>query len=150
MDRFPEQPLDGPGVPQIALDPQRAAAHRLDLGHDGFGGQLLADAGRALHVEVGHHHIGAQPRQPQRIGAPDAARGAGHDGGLAKQGFRHCILRQSRSSAWPLVTATTPRSATSARNRTAAPSRHSSTRSVSPGNTGALKRQPISAIRAGS
>src|ERR1700727_5000 len=45
------------------------------------------------------------------------------------------------TSARPLLTAMTSRSTTLARKLTTAPSRHISVRSVSPGNTGAEKRQ---------
>ena len=56
----------------------------------------------------------------------------------------------SNTSARPLFRAVTSRSTTRARKLTTLPSRHSSVRMVSPGNTGAEKRPAIPVRRLGS
>ena len=76
--------------------------------------------------------IGAQ--RPHRFADRCKIGGFGHD----------------RTSARPLLIAITSRSTTRARKLTTSPSRHISVRMVSPGNTGAEKRQVNDTNRAGS
>ena len=68
---------------------------------------------------------------------------------FADRGEIGCVSH-GRTSARPLLMAMTSRSTTRARKLTISPSRHISVRMVSPGKTGAEKRQANDASRAGS
>ena len=72
---------------QVALHAQAATAERADLVGHGRRGERLVELARRLQVDVGDHHVGAEPRQAQRVAAAQAARRAGDDGPLACQGF---------------------------------------------------------------
>ena len=68
---------------QVGPDADAAPIHPFDLGGDAGRAQTFAELGRAIEVDVDDRDVGAERREPQCIGAAQAARAAGHDGGLA-------------------------------------------------------------------
>ena len=72
-----DQRLGGLGVAGVHLDREAAAAERLDLGDRRVGGGLVA--------AEAERDVGALPGEAQHDGPADAARAAGHEGGLARE-----------------------------------------------------------------
>src|SRR5258708_10212065 len=135
------------------------AARRLDLLHDGDGRAHGQPAAAILFRNEGCEKAGlgqggdeffrisalAIERPPILAGKTGAQRAHRLANRSEVGAFAHGF-----TSARPLLTAMTSRSTTLARKLTTAPSRHISVRSVSPGNTGAEKRQANDASLLGS
>ena len=126
------------------------AAGRLDLFHDGNGRAHGESAAAVLFGNQRGEKSGFGERRDElvRIGALAIEFAPILAGEIcAERADRFADRRKlgafihDLTSARPLLTATTSRSTTRVRKLTTAPSRHISVRSVSPGKTGAEKRQ---------